>query len=77
MRDREGQIVMAFGLKIDKPPSVVFGELLALSEGLQLVHDRRLEVHEVNSNSLPAVQTVAYPKEDFSYTLTLMQLLKM
>ncbi|XP_073153943.1 uncharacterized protein [Henckelia pumila] len=67
LRNHEGQVVLAFGLKITKPPSVVFGELITIKEGLGLVRDKGLEVQDVYSDSLLAVQAVVNPKENYSY----------
>ncbi|XP_073042013.1 uncharacterized protein [Primulina eburnea] len=68
VRDHEGHILIAFGRKISKPLSVVHGELVAIREGLRVIQDQDLIIHEITTDSLLAVQAVTNPAEDLSYT---------
>ncbi|XP_075499758.1 uncharacterized protein LOC142538287 [Primulina tabacum] len=67
VRNHEGQPVMAFGSKIDKPQSVTYAELLAIEGGLHISHERNLQIYHITSDSLLAVQAVTSLKENFSY----------
>ncbi|XP_075492475.1 uncharacterized protein LOC142530527 [Primulina tabacum] len=67
MRDHEGHILIAFGRKIYKPISVVHGELVAIREGLRVILEQDLNIHDITTDSLLAVQAVTNPAEDFSY----------
>ncbi|XP_073017925.1 uncharacterized protein [Primulina eburnea] len=67
VRDHAGHLLIAFGRKISKPLSVVHGEMVAIREGLRVIQERELKIHEITTDSLLAVQAVANPAEDFSY----------
>ncbi|XP_073124834.1 uncharacterized protein [Henckelia pumila] len=67
VRDHEGNLIMAFERKIGKPPLVVYAELLAFHEGMKLMRDRQLVIHEFTTDSLLTMQAVTYPEENFSY----------
>ncbi|XP_075499320.1 uncharacterized protein LOC142537712 [Primulina tabacum] len=45
VRNHEGQPVLAFGRKIDKPQSITRAELLAIEGGLQIAHLHDLPIH--------------------------------
>ncbi|XP_073051687.1 uncharacterized protein [Primulina eburnea] len=68
IRDHEGKIVLAFGHQTKKTPSVEYAELEAMREGLKKVKEFSLQIQEVTSDSLLAVQAVTSPEEDLSYT---------
>ncbi|XP_073138031.1 uncharacterized protein [Henckelia pumila] len=68
VRNHEGQALLAFANRILKPPSKVFGDLVAVREGLRLVQERGMNIHEIVTDSLLAVQAVTNPAEDVSYT---------
>ncbi|XP_073042029.1 uncharacterized protein [Primulina eburnea] len=68
VRDHAGHILLAFGRKIPKPVSVVHGELVAIQEGLRVIQEQNLTIHDITTDSLLAVQAVTNPEEDFSYT---------
>lgn len=68
IRDHDGNIQIAFGRKISKPQSVIYSELLAIREGIHVVRERDLVIHEIVSDSLLAVQAVTAHEEDLSYT---------
>ncbi|XP_073025263.1 uncharacterized protein [Primulina eburnea] len=68
IRDHEGKIVLAFGHQIKKTTSVVYAELEAMREGLRKAKEFSLQIQEVTSGSLLALQTVTSPVEDLSYT---------
>ncbi|XP_073015691.1 uncharacterized protein [Primulina eburnea] len=70
VRNDEGQPMLAFGKKITKPQSVLLAELTAIAEGLLLVQDHHLQLNQICSDSLLAVQAVTRPEEDFSYAGT-------
>ncbi|XP_073059735.1 uncharacterized protein [Primulina eburnea] len=68
VRDHDGHILIAFGRLISKPLSVVHGELMAIREGLRVIQERDLQIHDITTDSLLAVQAVTNPAEDLSYT---------
>lgn len=70
IRDHEGQHVMAFGTKIDKPPSVVYGEFVAINEGIKSSGTNNITIHHISSDSLLAIQAVMRLEEDLSYVGT-------
>ncbi|XP_073153466.1 uncharacterized protein [Henckelia pumila] len=67
IRDHQGQLIFAFGRRIEKPPSVVFVELEAIKDGLRLAHIRGFPIYQVSSDSLLAVQAVTSLETDISY----------
>ncbi|XP_075500174.1 uncharacterized protein LOC142538760 [Primulina tabacum] len=67
VRNHEGQPVMAFGRKIDKPQSVTYAEFLAIEGGLQISIERNLPIHQMTSDSFLVVQAVISLEENFSY----------
>ncbi|XP_073137264.1 uncharacterized protein [Henckelia pumila] len=67
VRDHVGNLILAFGMKIPKPVSVTYGELMALREVLRLIVKRGMDINEVYTDSFLAAQAVARPKEDYSY----------
>ncbi|XP_073152483.1 uncharacterized protein [Henckelia pumila] len=68
VRNHEGQALLAFANRILKPPSRVFADLVVVREGIRLVQERGMDIHEIVTDSLLAVQAVANPAEDVSYT---------
>lgn len=67
VHDHEGRLMLAFGKIISRPPSTTYAELEAIKEGMQIAKDYRLEIKEINSDSLLAVQAVANSEANFSY----------
>ncbi|XP_075477428.1 uncharacterized protein LOC142518525 [Primulina tabacum] len=67
IRDHEGQPILAFGELIDKAQSVTMAELLAIQVGLKVARQHNIQIHQITSDSLLAVQAVTRPEEDLSY----------
>ncbi|XP_075489675.1 uncharacterized protein LOC142528510 [Primulina tabacum] len=67
VRNHEGQPVLAFGRKIDKPQSITCAKLLAIEGGLQIAQLHDLPIHQVTSDSLLAVQAITRPEDNLSY----------
>ncbi|XP_073041771.1 uncharacterized protein [Primulina eburnea] len=67
IRGNDGTMVIAFGLAIPKPDTVVMGELFAIREGLRLAKERGFHDICICSDSLLAVQAVTSPTSDLSY----------
>ncbi|XP_075515385.1 uncharacterized protein LOC142550029 [Primulina tabacum] len=63
----KGRLLLAFGKQINQPLSVVHGELLAIREGILLIHDKGFTDVQVASDSLLAVQAVTTEQEDLGY----------
>ncbi|XP_073137107.1 uncharacterized protein [Henckelia pumila] len=73
VRDHEGSLVIAFGKKVPQVPSVVHAELMAISAGLNIVVDKGINIHQVSTDSLLAVQAVTCPEDDLSYVGSIAQ----
>lgn len=58
---------MAFGKQINQPISVVHGGLLAIREGVELIHEKDFRDVEVVTYSLLAVQAVTNNYENLGY----------
>ncbi|XP_073311023.1 uncharacterized protein [Primulina huaijiensis] len=67
IRNHEGQPVLVFGNKIEKPSSVLYAELLAILKGLNMSRTHNLRLHHISSDSLLAVQAVLGEEENLSY----------
>ncbi|XP_073057064.1 uncharacterized protein [Primulina eburnea] len=67
IRGNDGTLVIAFGLAIPKPDTVVMGELFAIREGLRLAKEKGFHDICICSDSLLAVQAVTSPTSDLSY----------
>ncbi|XP_073291773.1 uncharacterized protein [Primulina huaijiensis] len=67
IRDHEGQPILAFGELIDKAQSVTMAELFAIQVGLKVARQHNIQIHQITSDSLLAVQAVTRPEEDLSY----------
>ncbi|XP_073061928.1 uncharacterized protein [Primulina eburnea] len=67
VRNHEGQPVLAFGKKINKPQSIAYAELLVIENGLKISQMSNLLLHQVTSDSLLAVQAVTRLEENLSY----------
>ncbi|XP_073137705.1 uncharacterized protein [Henckelia pumila] len=68
VRNSEGQALLAFATRISKPQSIIYGDLVAVHKGICLVQDRGMEIHEITTDSLLAVQAVTKPVDNVSYT---------
>ncbi|XP_073120771.1 uncharacterized protein [Henckelia pumila] len=64
IRNLDGQPILAFGRKIEKPLSVMFAELCA---GLKISEAHSIKLQHITSDSLLAVQAVMTEEENFSY----------
>lgn len=71
VRDHTGRIVLAFGRNIERPPSVVYADLLGICEGMKCLAERNVIFHIVASDSLLAVQAVNRLHDDFTYLDTI------
>ncbi|XP_073317290.1 uncharacterized protein [Primulina huaijiensis] len=67
IRNHEGQPVLFFGNKIEKPSSVLYAELLAILKRLNMSRTHNLRLHYISSDSLLAVQAVLGEEENLSY----------
>ncbi|XP_073017958.1 uncharacterized protein [Primulina eburnea] len=67
IRDNQGRLLLAFGKQINQPISVVYGELLAIREGIILLYDRGFSDVQVATDSQLAVQAVTTNQEDLGY----------
>ncbi|XP_073042062.1 uncharacterized protein [Primulina eburnea] len=68
IRNHEGQPILVFGQKIEKPSSITFAELLAILVGVNISRDHNIGIHLITSDSLLAVQAVIGVEENRSYT---------
>ncbi|XP_073024373.1 uncharacterized protein [Primulina eburnea] len=68
LRDKQGRLLLVFGKQINQPISVVHGELLAIREGIILLHDKGFTDVQVATNSSLAVQAVTTTRDDIGYT---------
>ncbi|XP_075521138.1 uncharacterized protein LOC142554347 [Primulina tabacum] len=67
IRDHEGQPILAYGELIVKTQSVTMAELLVIQVGLKVARQHNIQIHQITSDSLLAVQAVTRPEEDLSY----------
>ncbi|XP_075524463.1 uncharacterized protein LOC142556843 [Primulina tabacum] len=67
IRNHEGQPVLVFGNKIEKPSSVLYAELFAILKGLNMSSTHNLRLRHISSDSLLAVQAVLGEEENLSY----------
>ncbi|XP_075481264.1 uncharacterized protein LOC142521977 [Primulina tabacum] len=76
VRNHEGQPLIAFGMKIRKPASIVYGELAAIDIGMKIANDHNLFINQITSDSLLTVQAVTHIDEDLSYVGTYAQYIR-
>ncbi|XP_075478778.1 uncharacterized protein LOC142519627 [Primulina tabacum] len=67
IRNQDGNMMLAFGNRIEPPISVVHAEMLAIQEGIKHVYQRGLVCTHVYSDSQMAVQAVMDPSSDLGY----------
>ncbi|XP_073119673.1 uncharacterized protein [Henckelia pumila] len=67
LRDRQGRLLLVSGKQINPPISVVYGELLAILEGVKLVYEKHFIDVQVATDSLLAVQVVTATEKDLGY----------
>ncbi|XP_075504352.1 uncharacterized protein LOC142541772 [Primulina tabacum] len=67
IRNQDGNMVLAFGNRIEPPISVVHAEMLAIQEGIKHVYQRGLVCTHVYSDSQMAVQAIMDPSSDLGY----------
>lgn len=67
VRDTQCQFLLAFGKQINKPISVVHGEILAILEGINLLYEKEFRDVQVGTDSLLTMQTITTKHEDLSY----------
>ncbi|XP_075524301.1 uncharacterized protein LOC142556702 [Primulina tabacum] len=67
IRNHEGQPVLVFGNKIEKPSYVLYAELLAILQGLNISKTHNLRLPYISSDSLLAVQAILGEEENLSY----------
>ncbi|XP_075499773.1 uncharacterized protein LOC142538311 [Primulina tabacum] len=67
IRNHEGQPVLVFRNKTEKPSSVLYAELLAILKRLNMFSTHNLRLHHISSDSLLTLQEVLLEEENFSY----------
>ncbi|XP_075504360.1 uncharacterized protein LOC142541783 [Primulina tabacum] len=67
IRNHDGQPILVFGNKIEKPSYVLYAELLVIIKGLNMSSTHNLRLHHISSDSLLAVQAVLREEENLSY----------
>ncbi|XP_073271551.1 uncharacterized protein [Primulina huaijiensis] len=67
LRNSDGNLILAFGRRIEKPLSVVHAELIALKMGLDQLRESGFSNVQVFSDSQMAVKAVMDPSLDFGY----------
>ncbi|XP_075524512.1 uncharacterized protein LOC142556903 [Primulina tabacum] len=67
LRNSDGNLILAFGSRIEQPLSVVHAKLIALKMGLYQLRDMGFSNVQVFSNSQMAVQAVIDPSLYFGY----------